>query len=140
VEIFPAQREFAIRKACAEVVDMAWESFGRNVHERRRKTFSQPRRAFIRKYARKSTGQRTWQYRPGVHAAMFSTNPQHSSQQQESIFYFLKYRFCESCCACEKERFRKRPQTFLLSSPAAISTACRASLAFILCQKRSTVR
>jgi hypothetical protein len=37
VEILPEQREFAARKACAEVVEMEWESFGQNVEERRSK-------------------------------------------------------------------------------------------------------
>jgi hypothetical protein len=46
------------------------------------------RGAFIRSCAWKSTLHLTQKFRPGLRAAMFSTNPQPSSQQQGSKFCF----------------------------------------------------
>jgi hypothetical protein len=88
VEIFLSRREFAGCKACAEVVESSWESFGQNVYESSRSLFCVMPSALIRSYAWKSTSHLRQKFSTGRHAATFSTNPQRSSQQQGSIFYF----------------------------------------------------
>jgi len=75
-------------ETCAEVVEMGWESFGQNVHENWRRIFCAVGRGLIRSGAWKSTRQLKPKYRPGMRAGMFSTNPQDSSQQEESKFLF----------------------------------------------------
>jgi hypothetical protein len=105
VEIFLSPREFAGCKACAQVVESSWESFGQNVHESSRNLFFVMRSALIRSYAWKSTAHLTQKFSTGLRAATFSTNPQTSSQQQGSKLLFLRCISCNDCCGCEKDRF-----------------------------------
>jgi hypothetical protein len=85
---FLPQGYFRALKACAEVVQSRWESFGLNVHENWKNPFAGMYGALIRSCAWKSTSHLTQKFSPGLRAAMFSTNPQPSSQQQGSKFCF----------------------------------------------------
>jgi hypothetical protein len=68
--------------------------------------------------------------------ALFSTNPQPSSQQQGAKFCFLDRSLVKSVVDVQKIFLRQWRQPIRISSAAAISTACHVRLvpvAFILC-------
>jgi hypothetical protein len=123
VEIFLSPREFAGCKACAQVVESSWESFGQNVHESSRNLFCVMRSALIRSYAWKSTAHLTQKFSTGRHAATFSTNPQRSSQQQGSKFCFLDVALVKTVVVVKKIAAQHQRAPSRISSAAAISTA-----------------
>jgi hypothetical protein len=130
---------------CGEGVRKTWEKRGRFVDELGSNDAQRQTRRLFRRPARKFTGQESSETQAGFRFANFSTNSQHSSQQQDAVS--PKTNLADSCrgeglrpvnrARSVFNEFLLHPKIPLLSR---FSTAFSPLVPFILCEKTSTVR